>query len=381
MAGMKPMRPVPRGGPAPFFQGRYKMSPEDFAVDEVPAYEPAGQGDHVWLWVEKRGLSTMDLLHRLAEALDRDERAFGIAGLKDAQAVSRQWVSIEHVDPAACTGLRGERFAVLDVRRHGNKLRMGHLRGNRFTITLRGTREGDLVKAEQNLADLVRRGVPNYFGEQRFGKRGANLQKGLDVLRGSARQFAARMPRRVFGLVLSAVQSEVFNRVVAARIGALGELLPGDLAFRHDNGSVFGVVDAGKEQPRADALLVSPSGPMPGPQMLAPTGEPLRLEQAALAALDLPGDAFGRLPFGLCRGERRPLRVPVQDAVARAADGGLQLSFQLPRGAYATSVLRELLVDTIWFGPGDEPATPPSGRGPGDAGDVDDASGDSRGDG
>jgi tRNA pseudouridine13 synthase len=350
---LKPTRPVPRGGPAPRFAGRYKVAPEDFAVEELPAYEPSGRGDHVWMWVEKQGLSTLDLLHELAHALDRDERSFGIAGLKDAQAVSRQWVSLEHADTAACAALRGERFRVLDARRHGNKLRMGHLRGNRFVIMLRGTAPDDLALARANLADLERRGVPNWFGEQRFGKRGANLQKGLDVLRGNARAFAARMPRRVFGLVLSAVQSEVFNRVVIARLDTLGTLLAGDLAFRHDNGSVFAVEDAAAEQPRADALAVSPSGPMPGPEMIAPAGEPLRIEQEVLAALELSPAEFARLPFGLCRGERRPLRVPVHGAAADAADGGLRVRFELPRGAYATSVLRELLVDTIWFGPGE----------------------------
>jgi tRNA pseudouridine13 synthase len=355
----KPTRPEPRGGPCPRFHGRYKVTPEDFAVDEVPAYVPSGVGDHVWLWVEKRGLSTMDLLHELAHALDRDERAFGIAGLKDAQAISRQWVSIEHVDPRACEGLRGDRFVVLDVRRHGNKLRMGHLRGNRFGITLRGVAAGALEHAQGNLADLARRGVPNWFGEQRFGKRGANLQKGLDVLRGNARAFAARMPRRVFGLVLSAVQSEVFNRVVNARVQQLDRLLPGDLAFRHDNGSVFAVPEAGdcaREQPRADAFAISPSGPMPGPEMLQPTGEPARIEAEALAALGLEPAAFAALPYGLSRGERRALRVPVADASAALVGGdsggaGLRVQFTLPKGAYATSVLRELLVDTIWFGP------------------------------
>lgn len=350
MGPKKPTRPLPRGGPMPPFAGRYKVTPEDFAVDEVPAYVPTGTGDHVWLWVEKRGLSTMDLLHELARALDRDERAFGIAGLKDAQAVSRQWVSIEHVEPGACTGLRGERFVVLDVKRHGNKLRMGHLRGNRFAITLRGTKPDDVAAARGNLEDLVRRGVPNWFGEQRFGKRGANLQKGLDVLRGNARAFAARMPRRVFGLVLSAVQSEVFNRVVNARVAALDRVLLGDLAFRHDNGSVFAVTDPEREQGRVDDLAISASGPMPGPQMLAPSGEPMALEQAALAALDLAPDAFAALPFGLARGERRPLRVPVQDASAAWIDGAVRVQFTLPKGSYATSVLRELLTDTIWFG-------------------------------
>jgi tRNA pseudouridine13 synthase len=351
---MKPMRPVPRGGPAAPFRGRYKVTPDDFAVDEIPAYLPAGQGDHVWMLVEKRGLSTFDLLHALADGLGRDEREFGIAGLKDAQAISRQWVSLEHADPAACRAVQGERFRVLDVRRHGNKLRMGHLRGNRFAITLRGTAAGDLEKARENLADLARRGAPNYFGEQRFGKRGANLQKGLDVLRGNPRAAAARMPRRVFGLVLSAVQSEIFNRVIAARLRTLDVLLAGDLAFRHDNGSCFPVVDLAKEQPRADAFAISPSGPMPGPEMLQPTGEVARIEAEALAALDLDPAAFGKLPFGLARGERKPLRVPVTEVEAVLVDGGLRLTFTLPRGAYATSVLRELLDDTIWFGRDDD---------------------------
>ncbi|MBL9078738.1 MAG: tRNA pseudouridine(13) synthase TruD [Planctomycetes bacterium] len=343
------MRPVPRGTRAGFFAGRYKVVPEDFEVEEVPAYEPCGRGDHVWLWVEKRSLSTLDLLHELAVALDRDEREFGIAGLKDAQAVSRQWVSLEHADEARCAAAAGERFRVLRTSRHGNKLRMGHLHGNRFGIVLRSTRPEDLATAQAALAELEQLGVPNYFGEQRFGKRGANLQKGLDVLRGNARAFAARMPRRVFGLVVSAVQSEVFNRVVAARRDRVHELLPGDLAFLHRNGAVFPVEDLAREQPRAARFELSPTGPMPGPEMPEPAGEPLAIEREALAALELAPDAFHRLPFRLARGERRPLRVPVEGATASAHDGGLKLTFTLPRGAYATAVLRELLTDTIWF--------------------------------
>lgn len=350
MALQKPTRPVPRGGSAGFFRGRYKSEPEDFVVEEVPAYLPCGSGDHVWMLVEKRGLTTMDLLSELGHRLDRDERSFGIAGLKDAQAISRQWVSIEHVDPRACEALEGDRFRVLQVSRHGNKLRMGHLRGNRFVVTLRGTQPEDLEKARTNLAELVRLGVPNYFGEQRFGKRGANLQKGLDVLRGNARAFAAKMPRRVFGLVISAVQSEVFNRVVIARRHALDTLMPGDLAFLHRNGAVFAVTDPEKEKERLLAVEVSPSGPMPGPEMMLPEGEPLALEQSALAALEITTDAFAKLPFRLGRGERRPLRVPVADASVEGVPEGVRLTFALPSGAYATSVLRELLEDTIWFG-------------------------------
>jgi tRNA pseudouridine13 synthase len=331
-------------------RGRYKTEAEDFLVEEIPAYEPSGTGDHVWLWVEKWSLSTLDLLADLAHALGQDERSFGIAGLKDAQARSRQWISIEHVDPQRCEGLRGERFAVLQVSRHGNKLRMGHLRGNRFVVVLRGTQPGDLDKVRTNLDEMARLGVPNYFGEQRFGKRGANLEKGLSILLGNDRQAARRMPRRVFGLVVSAVQSEIFNRVVMARLPTLGTLLPGDLAFLHKNGACFPITAAGgQEQARADAFELSPTGPMPGPRMPLPAGEPQAIEAEALAALQLEPRHFADLPFGMCSGERRPLRVAVSETAAAMTGQGLQLAFALPRGSFATSVLRELLVDTIWF--------------------------------
>ncbi|MCK5944269.1 MAG: tRNA pseudouridine(13) synthase TruD [Planctomycetes bacterium] len=346
---MKPMRPVPRGCGAGRFDGRYKVEPEDFVVEEVPAYEPCGEGQHVWIWVEKSGLSTLDLLKELGQKLGRHEKSFGIAGLKDARAISRQWISVDLGDEQACRALSGPGFRVKKVSRHGNKLRLGHSRGNRFEIVLRDCSPGALEIAQANLAELEQQGVPNYFGEQRFGKRGANLQKGLEALRGEARAMGRRMPRRVFGLVLSAVQSELFNRVVIKRLDRLGTILPGDLAQLHKNGAVFTVEDPAKEQPRADALELSPSGPMPGPDMMAPSGEPLELELAALAELELTGEEFHDLPFGLARGERRPLRCPIKNAAAKSHEHGVQVGFTLPKGCYATSVLRELLNDTIWF--------------------------------
>lgn len=349
MPVQKPSRPQPRTEAARRIFGRYKVEPADFVVEEIPAYLPSGRGDHLYLWIEKRGLSTIDLLRELGACLGVRDRAFGVAGLKDAQAVSRQWVSLEHADEAACRAIEHERFSILRAERHTNKLRLGHLRGNRFEVLLRQCAATDLPLVRDNLAELTRLGVPNYFGEQRFGKRGANLQKGLDVLRGNPAAFARRMPHRVFGLVLSAVQSEVFNRVVAARLQHLDRLLPGDLAFLHHKGAVFAVDDPATEQPRADALEISPSGPLPGPDMTEPEGEPLAIERAALAELELPEDAFAELPFGLGRGARRPLRIPIDDAGAEAADDGIRVRFALPRGSYATAVLRELLTDTIWF--------------------------------
>jgi tRNA pseudouridine13 synthase len=349
---VKPTRPVPRGCAAGFVAGRYKTEPADFVVDELPAYEPSGEGEHVWLWIEKSGLSTLDLLEHVGRALSVDPRAIGVAGLKDARSISRQWVSVQGVDAAATADLGGQGWRVLRTTRHANKLKMGHLRGNRFEITLRGTGTGDVEKAQQNLQELAQKGVPNYFGEQRFGKRGANLEKGLRILGGSARAMARRIPRRVFGLLASAVQSEVFNRVVIQRIATLGTLLPGDLAFLHQNGACFPVEDPAREQPRADALEISPSGPMPGPKMMQPGGEVLALEQQVLAGMELTLQQFAGLPFGVASGERRPLRVPVREVGAEAVEAGLRLRFALPRGCFATSVLRELLVDTIWFAEG-----------------------------
>lgn len=347
---MKPMRPVPRGCDAGFFSGRYKVEPEDFVVEEVAAYEPSGEGSHVWMWIEKRGLSTLDMLREMGHQLGRHQKSFGIAGLKDAKSVSRQWVSMDLGDEREADDLESDYFRVLSVSRHNNKLRLGHLKGNRFHIVLRGTRDGDLETAQRNLTELERVGVPNYFGEQRFGKRGANLGKGLEILRGDVIAAARRMPRRVFGLVLSAVQSEVFNRVIAARLDRIGKILPGDLATLHRNGATFVVENPDEDQLRADALELSPSGPMPGPEMMVPTGEPLEIELSVLKELGLTGEEFNDLPFGLASGERKPLRMPVRETGARMVDHGLELSFNLPKGGYATSVLRELLTDTIWFG-------------------------------
>ena len=345
----KPTRPVPRGCAAGLFAGRYKVEPEDFVVDELPAYEPSGEGEHLWLWIEKRGLSTLELCRHVGTALGVEPRNIGVAGLKDARSISRQWLSVSGVPDRAADDLAGSGWRVVRHSRHGNKLKMGHLRGNRFEITLRGTEPGDLENARLNLAELERVGVPNYFGEQRFGKRGANLDKGLRILRGGARAMAARMPRRVFGLVVSAVQSEIFNRVIIRRLRSLGTLLPGDLAFLHRNGASFPVEDAAAEQPRADEFEISPSGPMPGPKMPQPTGEPREVEEQVLREMELEPQQFVGLPFGMARGERRPLRVPIADTGAATVDAGLRLSFELPRGCFATTVLRELLVDSIWF--------------------------------
>ena len=352
---IKPTRPVPRNSAAGLFHGRYKVEPEDFVVEELPLYQPEGTGEHVYLWIEKRGVSTLHLLDDLSEMLRLDPRGIGVAGLKDAQAVSRQWVSVQGITDEEAARLKGRSWRVLEARRHVNKLKMGHLLGNRFELVLRDTAPGDLAKARAGLEQMTRSGVPNYFGEQRFGKRGANLEKGLQILSEEGSRIGRRIPRRVFSLLVSAVQSEVFNRVVIRRLHGLGTLWHGDLAWIHRNGAVFVVEDPAREQKRADTLEISPSGPLPGPKMAMPLGDMRSLEAAVMAELGLTPQSFARVPFGLARGDRRPLRVPLWDASAEEAPGlGLRLRFGLPKGSYATAVLRELLTDTIWFGASDE---------------------------
>ncbi len=347
---LKPTRPVPRGTSHGFLSGRYKVEPEDFVVDEIPAYEPQKHGEHLFLWIEKRGLSTIDLVDEIGAALKVHPRSVGVAGLKDKQAVSRQWLSVHGVHDNNARGLEGANWKVLHVTRHTNKLQMGHLRGNRFSITLRGTKDGDAEIARNALLELQRIGVPNYFGEQRFGKRGANLQRGVEILSGGAASLARTMPRRVFGLCVAAVQSEIFNRVVMARLQHLGQLQKGDLAILHRNHACFPIEDPAREQPRADAFELSPSGPMHGPKMPDPQGEPKRIEDEAMAAIGVVREQFVDLPFGFGAGERRPLRMPVADAAAeQAAPDAVTVSFTLPRGCFATSVLRELLTETVWF--------------------------------
>jgi tRNA pseudouridine13 synthase len=331
-----------RGGAFAAVPGVWKESPEDFVVEEVPAYEPCGAGDHLWLWLEKRGIGTVEAIARLARALGRREREFGYAGLKDAQAVTRQWLSIEHLDPALVQQLELPGLRVLRVARHQNKLRKGHLHGNRFDLIVRQVPDGGAALLAAHLAHCAQHGAPNWFGMQRFGSGGRNLAKGLAVLRDPARA-ARRMPRAVLSLVVSSVQSEVFNRVLAARLATIDRLLPGDLAILHRNGAVFPVADPAAEQPRCDSFELSPSGPLPGPAMPWPTGEPLQLEQRALASLALDPEAFGRMPRDSHEGTRRALRMRVLDPAAEQVEGGVRLRFRLDRGCYATAVLSELL--------------------------------------
>lgn len=326
--------------------------------------------------------------------------------MKDARAVTRQVLSICGRTEASVMALNWPDLTVLWAVRHGNKLRLGHLAGNRFTVKIREVSATDVVKVQPALAVLERRGMPNYFGEQRFGRRGNNHLLGAAWIRGDdeellrqllglpdasaddAQSLGARkaydrgqieqsmklwprrcgMERRILArlkktgkptaavraideklrrLWVSALQSELFNQVLARRITTIDKLMDGDLAWKHDNGACFHVESAAVEQPRCDAFEISPTGPLVGYRMTFPQGVPLAEEQEVLAANGLgPADfrAEGRVKIS---GARRPMRVkPADVEISGGVDEHgphITVGFTLPAGAFATVLLRELM--------------------------------------
>jgi len=340
---------------------RFKEQPEDFIVEEVPLYEPSGSGDHTYFFVEKRGITTHDVGRRLARALGKRPNDAGIAGLKDAQAVTRQWISFEHVRGDATSVDLGPEARVLESKRHGNKLRMGHLKGNRFIIRLRvgesKQTEALAATAQNTLEQLAKRGLPNFYGPQRFGRGGASIGLGRALVLGDEKQFADRLikeglppsrirDRKFKNLMVNAFQAELFNRVLGQRMPNMDQLLSGDLAFLHRNGAVFSVADVEKEQPRCARFELSPSGPLYGPKMPFPEGEPGEIERSVLQKANLSVDDFGRREAQRQPGARRALRVPLLETpVSTAETNSVVLRFALPSGSYATTALREILGD------------------------------------
>lgn len=327
-------------GPAPV-TGRIRVALEDFLVDEQLGFAASGDGEHVLVQVRKRGANTEWVARQLAEHADVRPGDVGFAGLKDRAAVTTQWFSVHlpgRAEPDWAALASGE-FQVLDAVRHHRKLRRGALRGNRFTITVREL-AGDHAALEERLQRIAERGVPNYFGEQRFGRDGANLQRADALLRGRLR----RVSRHQRGLYLSAARSFLFNCVLAQRVtdGSWDRGLAGELMMLDGSHSVFAVdVLTDELQDRLAAMDIHPTGPLWGRGRSSTRGDCQALERAVLAPFAAWRDGLEHA--GLSQ-ERRALRVPV--AGLRwdwPADEVLQLSFALPAGSYATAVLRELV--------------------------------------
>jgi tRNA pseudouridine13 synthase len=385
--------------------GTVKGLYEDFVVEEIPLYEPCGSGDHVYFTIEKKGLTTHHAIRDIARVLGVRPRDIGSAGNKDSRGVTRQTLSVEHVDPSRLERLSLPRLSILSISRHRNKLRTGHLKGNRFAIKLRDVDENRFDDVNQVMQRLIARGAPNYYGPQRFGHRGDTWQIGSAVLKGDfeeasaivagrpgpedsgrvrearalfdagsfreamhawpsgfgeccalsgamirfggdARRAVLSLDKKTLGFYVSAFQSHLFNQVLAARISEINRVRTGDIGWKHENGAAFLVEDGAVEQPRVERFEISATGPLFGKKMKSPCGETAVLENGVLAASGFkPGDLPTKGPLR-CTGGRRPLRFqPLKNRIERGEDEAgtyFELRFDLPAGCYATAVLREI---------------------------------------
>ena len=326
--------------------GVLRARDEDFFVDEEPAYLPSGTGDHVYVRIEKRGMTTRHAVQQIARALGVPDHDIGVAGMKDRHAVTRQWLSLPPPTTVEATqALAIEGIGVLDVSRHGNKLRTGHVRANRFVLRVTGAEAGAVERARAILAQLAAApGAPNWYGEQRFGRDGDNATKGRELVSG-ARRFGR--DRKLDRLFVSALQSELFNQWLIARLadGLYRCVLVGDL-MKKRAGGMFVCEDAATDEARLLAGELVLTGPMFGDKMRRATeGSPAAEREAAiLAASGLADGAFGNVR-ALAEGTRREATIEVADAVvtAGAEDGTFEVAFALPGGAYATAVMREVM--------------------------------------
>lgn len=324
--------------------GAVQGTPEDFQVEEIPAYLPGGAGPHLWLQVEKRNRTTREVVRALASALGVPEREAGFAGLKDKRAVAVQWLSFpvaRDPDPAA---LAGDGFRVLAASRHRNKLRTGHLRGNRFRVVVRG---GDARRARAAAEALAARGFPNFYGPQRFGAGGGNAQVGQALLRGRLDRPEARRAARdrfLRRLCISAYQSLLFNRWLAERLadGLFARALAGDVMRVLPAGGLFTCQDPELDQPRLERFEISPAGPMVGHKLPPAAGEAAAREARLLQAEGLAPQDLAARGGGEAEGARRAARLPVTIDLEPLPQG-YAVRFELPRGSYATVVLAELV--------------------------------------
>ena len=330
----------------PGIGGQLKIDPDDFVVEEIPAYLPSGEGQHLFLWIEKRDLPHDLLIRRLSQLLETSPDDIGTAGIKDRRAVTRQFVSV----PVECLPridrLKSDQLQVLSSVPHGNKLRTGHLRGNRFTIVVRDVVQGAFERAMAIIRVLDQSGFPNYYGEQRFGHDGETLQLGLDLLAGRKQPRDIPYSKRKFllRLALSSVQSDLFNRALAIRLeeNLQRTVLEGDVLEVVESGGKFVSDDAARDQERLDRGELSVTGPMFGVKMLSPCGVTADRESRLLEESGLSIETFSQYAR-LMQGARRPFTVRPEKMTCVLTDRGLVLEFALPSGVYATTCLRELM--------------------------------------
>lgn len=340
----------------PLAQGVIRERPEDFQVDEILGFSPDGAGEHLLLQIRKRNTNTEWLARQLAALAAVPLIDVSYAGLKDRYALTTQWFSVRLAGRPTPDwhALEGDDIQILQVANHGRKLRRGALQGNRFGIRVYRL-QGQLASLTSRLERIREAGMPNFFGEQRFGHDYGNLEKGELLFSGHMR----KLPRYRRGLYLSAVRSQLFNEVLGRRIGSQTWDLPleGDLLSQETDQRLLRVTEVDEAiRQDARALRVHPTGPLWGRGTLLSGGPVKQLEEETLT--DFHAWRQGLEHAGL-KQARRPLRVAVRDLCWEWPEKDvLELAFQLPAGSYATMLLRELILTVQGQRPGLERAVP-----------------------
>lgn len=320
-------------------KGVIRTHHEDFVVEEIPVYTPSGEGQHLFVTFCKRGLTTFQAVERIATLLQVPPRSTGTAGLKDRHAVTTQTASFEYpvVRPLpSLDDLKSDEISVLALARHGNKLKTGHLKGNRFKVTIRGIAPEEIQNVLDEFEQIGKNGMPNWYGEQRFGLFGDNAEVAARWILGKDKPPKDRKLKR---LHFSAWQSSLFHEVLKTRIerNNWGSPLPGDLVMRESGG---GPHPWRGEQFTGDDELV-PTGPMYGSKMRWPTDEPGEIEQAVFDKHIGDKNILSRWAT-LGEGARRPLKLTPKMLRASKLDGqndSIVVECVLPAGAYVTTVL------------------------------------------
>jgi tRNA pseudouridine13 synthase len=318
--------------------GRIGPEPADFVVDEVPLYAASGSGDHWYVRLAKERATTFELVAAVAAAAGVQERDIGYAGMKDKHAITTQWLSVPagaRTPPEAWT--LPPAFRLLEVTRHNNKLRTGHLAANRFRIRLIGVEPDALARGAALARRVAEQGVGNYFGRQRFGVGRRNLDVALDALRRG--RFDRLYPNKR-KLLSSVVQSELFNRYATRRLELGRErVIAGEVVRLEGSRAMFVVLDVEQEQARFARGDLHLTGPMPGPKMLASQGDVLALEQAMLREVGLGEvelSALGRW----APGTRRDLLLrPAELECRSGGEDSVVFEFVLPAGSFATVLI------------------------------------------
>lgn len=325
----------------------FRAQCEDFEVEEIPTYLPGGDGEHLFLWIQKRDISTSEVVSQLARRLGISSRDIGVAGQKDRRAVTRQFVSVPFSCELRLKEVEDLRFKILSVEAHNNKLRTGHLQGNRFRIVLRPSEvdsysDTDADTVMERLLHFERHGFPGYFGGQRFGHEGRTAIEGLGFIKGElkANHWKHQQRRFMTKMVASAIQSAVFNCTLAERMAVGSWAVPGsgDIVCSRQGQRPFLFDDRGDLA--AEELI--PMGPMPGPKMMAATGAVLDMENSVLGRFGLSQEDFTRYRKLTSGTRRRNVDFPRNTSAQKLPDGTIEIGFDLSAGSFATVLLAEI---------------------------------------